>query len=105
MVHPGFHIHNRLHRPLADVLAVEVVAVAVLVAVEVVAVDVAALAEAGDLLVLLRLVVCMTDKCGSTTAYIVLHNSMNYYKLDIGSLLFLHPSKRVNSKNNTSIKT
>ena len=55
---------------------------------------VAALVEAGDLLVQLHLVVCMTDKCGSTTAYIVLHNSMDYYMLDIGSFKFLLPLKR-----------
>ena len=52
-----------------------------------------------------RRAVCMTGKCGSTTVDIVLHNSIDYYKLDIGSFLFLHPSKRVNSENNTGIKT
>ena len=48
-------------------------------------------AAVGGLLVLARLAAYMIDKCGSTTAYIVLHNSMDYYMLDIGSFKFLLP--------------
>ena len=70
-----------------------------------VGVDVAEVAHAAATDLPDRQAVCMTGKCGSTTVDIVLHNSIDYYKLDIGSFLFLHPSKRVNSENNTGIKT
>ena len=93
--------------PVVDAEAVPVVGVEAVPAVIEQAVDVAAGADAPAVVDGLpdRQAVCMTGKCGSTTAYIVLHNSMDYYKLDIGSFLFLHPLKWVNSKNNTSIKT
>ena len=42
----------------------------------------------------LRLAACMPGKCGSTTVDIVLHNSMDYCKLDIDSFLFLRPSNK-----------
>ena len=42
-------------------------------------------AEADGLLVLLHLAVYTIDMCGSTTAYIPLQNSMDYYNLDIDS--------------------
>ena len=71
-----------------------VVVQAVGVDAEQVAVEVVVQAAAGGLLVQLRLVVYTTDKCGSTTAYIVLHNSMDYYMLDIGSFKFLLPLKK-----------
>ncbi len=95
--------------PVVDVEAVPAVIEQADVVVVEQAVDVAAGVEADAPAVVDglpdRQAVCMTGKCGSTTAYIVLHNSMDYYKLDIGSFLFLHPLKWVNSKNNTSIKT
>ena len=71
---------------------IAVVAVAVIAAdvVEQAGADIAAgvvvlAAEAGSLLVQPHPAVYMPGKCGSTTAYIVLHNSMDYCKLDIGS--------------------
>ncbi len=96
MVHPLCCIHNRL-QPLADAQAAVVVVVqAVGVDAEQVAVVVVVQAAAGGLLVQLQLVVYTTDKCGSTTAYIVLHNSMDYYMLDIDSFIFLLPLKKGN---------
>ncbi len=67
---------------VVPVVVVELAVVAVQAAVQVV------------VLVLLRLAAYMIDKCGSTTAYIVLHNSMDYYMLDIGSFKFLLPLKK-----------
>ena len=106
-------IHNLRRQPLADVLVAAVVAVAVgvaeqavgaavagqvvdvvvVAAVAVVAVVAGVLVEADGPLVQLHLAAYMIDKCGSTTAYIVLHNSMDYYMLDIGSFKFLLPLK------------
>ena len=121
MVHLLCCIHNFHRQPLVDVLAAEVsvadvgvvVAVAVVadvgvvVAVAVVADGPAEAAEPAGVggLPVLRLAACMPGKCGSTTVYIVLRNLMDYCMLDIDSFLFLRPSKRVNRKNNTSIKT
>ena len=91
----------------AHAVAVVVEAVPADVVVAAAGVVVAGAAHAADVAADLpgRQAVCMTGKCGSTTVDIVLHNSIDYYKLDIGSFLFLHPSKRVNSENNTGIKT
>ena len=100
--------------PVVDVEAVPAVGVAAGVAVADVGVDVEVVADgpaeaaepAGvDGLPVLRLAACMPGKCGSTTVYIVLRNLMDYCMLDIDSFLFLRPSKRVNRKNNTGIKT
>jgi len=82
---------------LAAGIAVVVAVCAVLVE----AVD-AVLVEVVDLQV--QQAVYMPGKCGSTTAYIVLHNSMDYYKLDIGSFLIPPPLIRGNSENITGIK-
>ena len=124
MGHPLCCIHNYHRQPLVAVLVDVAEAVGVEQAVEVagaahVEVDVAGAVgaeqavehavevDAAGVVPDLpgRRAVCMTGKCGSTTVDIVLHNSIDYYKLDIGSFLFLHPSKRVNSENNTGIKT
>ena len=127
MEHPLCCIHNFHRRPLVAVLAgagaVPVVDVEAVPAVDVEAVpavdveavpvvdveavpvvDVEAVPAGVDGL-LLHLAACMPGMCGSTTVYIVLRNLMDYCMLDIDSFLFLRPSKRVNRKNNTSIKT
>ena len=103
MEHPLCYTRNLLHHQLLAVVLVEAVG-PVAADNAVVEVVVADLPAGADTLLILRLAVYMPGKCGNTTADTVLHNSMDYYTLDIGSFHFLHPFG-CNCKNNRSIKT